>query len=109
MSKYTPSVSSIILCIQNSCGYDAAFAILYSIWSGNSGKWSENFRSLENPYLNTLRAHFEHIHTTGISFEAMHDNFHYFLQASDRQEFKFGQYISIAILFETLCKGLDNI
>ena len=47
--------------------------------------------------------------TTNISFEIMHDNFRYFLQASNRQEFKFGQYISIATLFETLCEGLDNI
>ena len=49
------------------------------------------------------------MHTTGISFEAICDNFCYFLQASNRQEFKFGQYISIAILFETLCEGLNNI
>ena len=49
------------------------------------------------------------MHTTNISFEAMHDNFHYFLQASNRQEFKFGQYISIATLFETLCEGLNNV
>jgi hypothetical protein len=47
--------------------------------------------------------------TTNISFEAVRDNFRYFLQASNRQEFKFGQYISIATLFETLCIGLDNI
>ena len=31
------------------------------------------------------------------------------MQASNRREFKFGQYISIATLFETLCEGLDNI
>ena len=49
------------------------------------------------------------MHTTNISFEAMCDNFHYILQASNRQEFKFGQYISIATLFETLCEGLYNI
>ena len=47
--------------------------------------------------------------TTNISFESIHDNFHYLLQASNRQEFKFGQYISIATLFETLCEGSNNI
>ena len=45
---------------------------------------------------------------TNISFESIYDNFCYILQASNRQEFKFGQYISIATLFETLCEGLDN-
>ena len=109
MSEYTPLVPRGISWSQNSCGYDAALTILYSIWSGNSEKWSENFRRLENPCLNMLTAGFEHLHTTGISFEAMCDNFHYFLQASNKQEFKFGQYISIAILFETLCKGLNDI
>ena len=49
------------------------------------------------------------MHTTNISFEAMCDNFCYVLQASNRQEFKFGQYISITTLFETPCEGLDNI
>ena len=49
------------------------------------------------------------MHTTNISFEALHDNFCYILQASNRQEFKFGQYISIATLFETPCEGLYNI
>ena len=76
---------------QNSCGYDAALTILYSIWSENSERWPENFNSLENPYLNALVVGFEHMHTTNISFEAMRDNFHYVLQASNRQEFKFGQ------------------
>ena len=52
-------------------------------------KGSENFKSLENPYLNALVVGFEQMHTTNISFEAMHDNFHYVLQASNRQEFKF--------------------
>ena len=74
---------------QNSCGYDAALTILYSLWSENSERWSENFKNLENPYLNALTGGFEHMHTTNISFEAMHENFHYFLQASNRQEFKF--------------------
>jgi hypothetical protein len=41
--------------------------------------------------------------------EKIDNSFHYFLQASNRQEFKFGQYISITTLFETLCEGLDNI
>ena len=49
------------------------------------------------------------MHTTNISFEAMCDNFCYVLQASNRQEFKFGWYISITTLFETLCERLDNI
>ena len=101
-SEYTPLIPRGISWSQNSCGYDAAFTILYSIWSGNSERWSENFRSLGNPYLNALIVGFEHMHTTNISFEAMHDNFRYFLQASNRQEFKFGQYISIATLFETM-------
>ncbi len=109
MNEYTPLVPRGISWSQNSCGYDAALTILYSIWSGNSERWSENFKSLENPYLNALPAGFEHMHTTNFSFEAMRDNFRYFLQASNRQEFKFGQYISIATLFETLCEGLDNI
>ena len=75
---------------QNSCGYDAVLTILYSIWSENSERWSENFKSLENPYINALVVDFEHMHTTNISFEAMRDNFRYVLQASNRQEFKFG-------------------
>ena len=33
---------------------------------------------------------YKHMHTADISFEAMHDNFCYFLQASNRQECKFG-------------------
>jgi hypothetical protein len=75
---------------QNSCGYDAAFKIIYSIWSENSKRWSENFRRLRNSYLNKLIVGFEHMHTTNISFEAMCDNFCYILQASNRQEFEFG-------------------
>ena len=90
MSEYTPLVPRGISWSQNSCGYDAAFTILYSIWSGNSERWSENFRRLGNPYLNALIVGFEHMHTTNISFEAIRDNFCYFLQASNRQEFKFG-------------------
>ena len=34
---------------QNSCGYDAALTILYSMWSENSERWSESFEKLENP------------------------------------------------------------
>ena len=109
MSEYTPLVPRGISWSQNSCGYDAALTILYSIWSGNSERWSENFRRLGNPYLNALTVGFEHMHTADISFEAMYDNFCYFLQASNRQEFKFGQYISIATLFEALCEGWNNI
>ena len=105
ISEYTPLVPRGISQSQNSCVYDAALTILYSIWSGNSEKWSENFRRLGNPYLNALTVGFEHMHTADISFEAMYDNFCYFLQASNRQEFKFGQYISIATLFEALCEG----
>src|ERR1700678_211742 len=107
MSEYTPLVPRGILWSQNSCVYDAAFTILYSIWSGNSERWSENFRRLGNPYLNALIVGFEHMHTTNISFEAIRDNFRYFLQASNRQEFKFGRYISIATLFETLCENIQ--
>jgi hypothetical protein len=109
LSEYTPLVPRGISWSQNSCGYDAALTILYSIWSENSERWSENFNRLENPYLNALTDGFKHMQTTNISFEAMRDSFRYFLQASNRQEFKFGQYISIATLFETLCEGLDNI
>ena len=64
---------------------------------------------LEIHILNALTVGFKHMHTADISFEAMHDNFCYFLQASNRQEFKFGQYISIATLFKALCEGLNNI
>jgi len=59
MSEHTPSVPRGISWSQNSCGYDAALTILYSIWSGNSERWSENFKRLENPYLNALTAGFE--------------------------------------------------
>jgi hypothetical protein len=109
LSEYTPLVPRGISWSQNSCGYDAALTILYSIWSENSERWSESFKRLENPYLNALTVGFEHMQTTNISFEAMRDNFRYVLQASNRQEFKFGRYISITTLFETLCEGLDNI
>jgi hypothetical protein len=109
MNEYAPLVPRGISWSQNSCGYDAALTILYSIWSENPERWSENFKSLENPYLNALTLGFDHMRTTNISFEAMRDDFRYFLHASNRQEFKFGQYISIATLFETLCEGLDNI
>jgi hypothetical protein len=109
LSEHTPLVPRGISWSQNSCGYDAALTILYSIWSENSERWSENFRTLENPYLNALTVGFRKIYTTNFSFETMRDNFRYFLQTSNRQEFKFGQYISIATLFETLCEGSDNI
>ena len=90
LSEYTPLVPRGISWSQNSCGYDAALTILYSIWSENSERWSENFGRLENPYLNELVTGFKNMKTTNISFEAMRDNFHYFLQASNRQKFKFG-------------------
>ena len=109
LSEYTPLVPRGISWSQNSCGYDAALTILYSIWIDNSERWSENFKRLENQYLNALTISFEHMQTTNISFEIMRDSFRYFLQASNRQEFKFGRYISITTLFETLCEGLDNI
>ena len=109
MSEHAPFIPRGISWGQNSCGYDAALTILYSIWNENPERWSENFKKLENPYLNALILGFDCMHTTNISFEAMRDNFRYFLQASNRREFKFGQYISIATLFETLCEGLDNI
>ena len=90
LSKNAPLVPRGISWSQNSCGYDAALTILYSIWSENSERWSESFEKLENPYLNALAVGFKHMQTTNISFEAMRDNFRYFLQASNRQEFKFG-------------------
>ena len=35
-SENTPLIPRGVSWSQNSCGYDAAFTILYSIWSGNS-------------------------------------------------------------------------
>ena len=109
LSENVPLVPRGISWSQNSCGYDAALTILYSMWSENSERWTKSFEKIENPYLNALAVGFKHMQTTNISFEAMRDNFRYFLQASNRQEFKFGQYISITTLFETLCEGSDNI
>ena len=109
LSENVPLVPRGISWSQNSCGYNAALTILYSMWSENSERWTKSFEKIENPYLNALAVGFKHMQTTNISFEAMRDNFRYFLQASNRQEFKFGQYISITTLFETLCEGSDNI
>ena len=60
MSEYTPFVPRGISWSQNSCGCDAALTILYSIWSGNSKRWSENFRRLRNLYLDELIVGFEY-------------------------------------------------
>ena len=49
LSEHMPLVPRGISWSQNSCGYDAALTILYSIWNENSERWSENFKKLENP------------------------------------------------------------
>ena len=49
MGEYTPLVLRDISWSQNSCGYDAALRILYSIWSENSERWPKNFKTIENP------------------------------------------------------------
>ena len=47
LNECTPLVPRGISWSQNSCGYDAALTILYSIWNEDSEKWSENFKNLK--------------------------------------------------------------
>ena len=58
LSEYTLFVPIGISWSQNSCGYDAALTILYLIWSEIFERWFENFKRLENPYLNALTVGF---------------------------------------------------
>jgi hypothetical protein len=92
-NRHQPWIPRGILWDQNSCGYDVALTILYSIWINDTEKWSESFRKLDNRCLNALIVGFEQMKNHDISFEETRDKFRYFLETFNRRYFLYPNLI----------------
>jgi hypothetical protein len=56
-----------------SCAYDSLFVILYDIWIQNPDRWTLNFQSLDNEFLNTLTKGFWNVFHNKSSMENSRD------------------------------------
>jgi len=89
---------------QNSCAYDASFVILYSLYSGNHGKWSTHFQSFQNSTLNKILEEFQMLLQNEKTFEQALDHIREALEVEDYIYFCFGCFTSLPTLWEHILK-----
>lgn len=82
---------------QNSCAFDSALTILYSIWNENI-----NLSEFNNIYLNELSKIFTTVKNNEYMFDNARNIFRLMLHNYNPQLFTFGAYIASTQLFDTI-------
>ena len=91
--------------MQNSCAYDASFVILYSLYSRNITRWTEQLEAFQNSALNNISEGFQKIQQGQKTFEQVRDHIRRALELEDYNNFRFGRYTSLITLWEHILQA----
>ena len=91
--------------MQNSCAYDASFVILYSLYSRNITRWTEQLEAFQNSALNNISEGFQKIQRGQKTFEQVRDHIRRALELEDYNNFRFGRYTSLITLWEHILQA----
>ena len=91
--------------MQNSCAYDASFVILYSLYSRNITRWTEQLEAFQNSALNNISEGFQKIQRGQKTFEQVRDHIRCALELEDYNNFHFGRYTSLITLWEHILQA----
>ena len=91
--------------MQNSCAYDASFVILYSLYSRNVTRWTEQLEAFQNSALNNISEGFQKIQRGQKTFEQVRDHIRRALELEDYNNFRFGRYTSLITLWEHILQA----
>jgi hypothetical protein len=84
-----------IIWSNNSCGYDAVFMILYSIWRSDSLRWCESFANSQSIWLNYFQNCFSPQTASLPTLEDIQDGWRCQLHAQAPENFSWGTFVSL--------------
>lgn len=86
----------------NSCAYDAALTVFYTIWKSDPTKWSAEFTSLNPGTLKKVAKGFEKVQQLQCSLEDSRDVIRRSLAADRQRDFRWGSYVSCSLFLGRL-------
>ena len=87
---------------QNSCGYDSAFTILYSLWCANHARWTQYFNETNPQFLGLLAQNFQQVANNAITINDARDNLRYALAYRHPNIFAVGQFVNLDNLLDCI-------
>jgi PIF1-like helicase len=112
MNSCPPATSPLQPCVgviwsNNSCGYDAVFMVLYSIWRSDPLRWCESFSNSQSKWLRYFQNSFSPQTASLPTLEDIRDVWRYQLHAETPQYYTWGAFVSLhQLLYDVLLTEL---